>query len=75
MLYSRFLVLLIHLGSLNEEHVCKILEPVILTAVVFLVLASSDRLGIFLITDIVNRTIRGKNLKNVWQVVQKEETG
>ena len=75
MLCSRLLVLLIHLESLNEEHVFKILEPVILTAVIFLVLASSDRSGIFLITDIVNRTIRGKNLKNVWEVVQKEETG
>ena len=45
MLYSTFLVLLLHLGpsSLNEGwHIYKIVEPVILTAVVFLVLASSD---------------------------------
>ena len=45
MLYNTFLVLLIHLGpsSLNEGwHIYKIVEPVILTAVVFLVLASSD---------------------------------
>ena len=43
MLCSAFLVLLIHLGSLNEGwHIYKIVEPVILTAVVFLVLASSD---------------------------------
>ena len=74
MLCSRFFVLLIHLGSLNEGHVCKILEPVILTAVVFLVLIFSARSGIFLITDIVNRTTRGKNLKNVWEVVQNEGT-
>ena len=43
MLCSRFLVLLIHLASLNEAwHIYKIVEPVILTGVVFLVLASSD---------------------------------
>ena len=45
MLYNTFLVLLIHLGpsSLNEGwHIYKIVEPVILTAVVFLALASSD---------------------------------
>ena len=45
MLCNTFLVLLIHLGpsSLNEGwHIYKIVEPVILTAVVFLVLASSD---------------------------------
>ena len=45
MLYNTFLVLLLHLGpsSLNEGwHIYKIVEPVILTAVVFLVLASSD---------------------------------
>ena len=43
MLCSRFLVLLIHLGSLNEGwHIYKIVEPVILTAVVFLALAFSD---------------------------------
>ena len=56
MLYSTFLELLIHLESwsLNEGwHVYKIVEPVILTGVVFPVLASSDRSGIFLITDIV----------------------
>ena len=44
MLRSTFLVLLIHLGPwfLNEGwHVYKIIEPVILTDVVFLVLASS----------------------------------
>ena len=43
MLCSIFLVLLIHLlpWSLNE-HVYKIVEPVILTGVIFLVLASSD---------------------------------
>ena len=42
---SIFLVLLIHLGtwSLNEGwHIFKIVESVILTAVVILVLASSD---------------------------------
>ena len=42
---SKFLVLLIHLGpwSLNEGwHIYKIVESVILTAVVILVLASSD---------------------------------
>ena len=42
---STFLVLLIHLApwSLNESwHVYKIVEPDILTGVVFLVLASSD---------------------------------
>ena len=43
MLRSTFSVLLIHLGSLNEGwHVCKIIGPVILTAVVLLVLVSSD---------------------------------
>ena len=45
MLYSTFLVLLIHLGSwsLNEDwHIYKIVEPIILTGVVLLVLASSD---------------------------------
>ena len=45
MLCSTFFVLLIHLGSwpLNEGwHIYKIVEPVILTAVVFLALASSD---------------------------------
>ena len=45
MLCSRFLVLLIHLGSwsLNKGwHIYKIVESVILTGVVFLVLASSD---------------------------------
>ena len=34
-------------------HIYKIVEPVILTAVVYLVLTSSDRSGIFLKTDIV----------------------
>ena len=39
MLRSTFLVLLIHLGSLNEGwHIYKIVKPVILTGVVFLVL-------------------------------------
>ena len=45
MLYSTFLVLLIHLSpwSLNEDwHIYKIVEPVILIGVAFLVLASSD---------------------------------
>ena len=45
MLCSTILILLIHLGlwSLNEDwYIYKIVEPVILTAVVFLVLASSD---------------------------------
>ena len=45
MLCSTFLVLLIRLGpsSLNEGwHIYKIVEPFILTAVVFLALASSD---------------------------------
>ena len=56
MLCSTFLVLLIYLGSwsLNEgRDIHKIVEPVILTAVVFLALASNDRSGIFLITDII----------------------
>ena len=45
MLYSTFLVLLIHLWpwSLNEDwHIYKIVEPDVLTGVAFLVLASSD---------------------------------
>ena len=45
MLCSTFLLLLIHLGpwSLNGGwHIYKIVEPVILTGLVFLVLASSD---------------------------------
>ena len=43
MLRSTFLILLIHLGSLNEGwHIYKIVAPVILTDVVLLVLASSD---------------------------------
>ena len=43
MLCSTFLLLLIHLGFLNAGwHIYKIAEPVILTAVVFLALASSD---------------------------------
>ena len=45
MLCSIFLVLLIHLGpwSLNKGwHIYKIVEPVTLAGVVFLVLASSD---------------------------------
>ena len=40
--------------DLNEGwHIYKIVEPVVLTSVVFLVLASSDRSGIFLINDII----------------------
>ena len=45
MLCSTLLVLLIHLGpwSLNESwHIYKIVEPGILTGVVFLVLASNN---------------------------------
>ena len=45
MLYSTFLVLLIHLvpSSLNEGwYIYKIVEPVILTAIVFLMLTSND---------------------------------
>ena len=39
--------------DLNEGwHIYKIVESVIFTAVVFLALASSDRSGIFLISDI-----------------------
>ena len=48
MLCSTFLVLLIHLGSwsLNEGwHIYKIVEPVILTGVIFLV-SASNRLAI-----------------------------
>ena len=73
MLCSTFLVLLIHLGpwSLNEGwHIYKIVEPVILTAVVFLVLTSSNRFGIFLISDIIIL-----NDMYVWKVAQNEETG
>ena len=73
MLCSTFLVLLIHLGpwSLNEGwHIYKIVEPVILTAVVFLVLTSSNRFGIFLIPDIIIL-----NDMYVWKVAQNEETG
>ena len=56
MLCNTFLILLIHLGpwSLNEgRHIYKIVEPVVLTGVIFLVLASSDRFGIFLVIDII----------------------
>ena len=56
MLCGIFLVLLIHLGpwSLNEaQQIYKIVEPVILTDVVFLVLVSSDWSGIFLISDTI----------------------
>ena len=43
MLCSTFFVLSIHLGSLNVGwHIYKIVEPVILTGVVLLVLASND---------------------------------
>ena len=39
---------------MNEDwHISKIVEPVILTGVILLVLVSSDRSGIFLITDII----------------------
>ena len=42
MLFNRFLVLLIKLGSLNESWlIYKIVEPIILTGVVFLLLVSS----------------------------------
>ena len=42
MLFNRFLVLLVHLGSLNEGClIYKIVEPIIFTGVVFLALASS----------------------------------
>ena len=71
---SRFLVLLIHLGpwSLKESwHVYKIAEPVISIGVAFLVLASSDRSGIFLISDI----IVSNDFQTVWEVVENEETG
>ena len=77
MLYSTFLVLLIHLApwSLNENwHIYKIVEPVILTAVVFLVLASRDRSGIFLLTDIIILNDTQKNFKNVREVVENEKT-
>ena len=75
------MVLLIHLGSwsLNDVwHIYKILEPIILTAVVFLMLASGD-LAIdpeffwYLISTY--RMIRGENLRNVWEFVQNEEIG
>ena len=43
MLRNTFLVSLIHPGFLNESwHIYKIVEPVILTALVFLLLTSSD---------------------------------
>ena len=81
MLCSTFLVLLIHPGlwSLNEGwHIYKIVEPVILIGVVFLVLAFSDlaidpEFSWYLILSYW--MIRGKNLKNAWQVIQNEETG
>ena len=38
---------------ISKRHIYKIVEPVVLTGVVLLVLASSDRSGIFLITDIL----------------------
>ena len=49
-----------------------------MTAVVFLVLASSDpvidpEFSWYLISSY--RMIRGKNLKNAWEVVENEETG
>ena len=41
-------------GTINEDwHISKIVEPVILTGIVFLVLVSSDWSGIFLISDII----------------------
>ena len=81
MLCSTFLLFLIHLavGSLNEGwHIYKIVEPVVSTAVAFLALASSDpaidpEFSWYLISSY--RTIRGKNLKNAWQVAENEETG
>ena len=39
--------------TIIPKHIRKIVGPVIVTAVVFLALASSDRSAIFLITDIV----------------------
>ena len=65
--------------DLNEGwHIYKIVEQVIFTAVVFLALASSDlaidpEFSWYLISPY--RMTRGKNLKNVWQVVENEETG
>ena len=81
MLCSTLLVLLIHLGpwSLNEgRHIYKIVEPVIFTGVAFLVstfryLTIDPEFSWKLISSY--RMIRGKNLKNVWQVVENEETG
>ena len=41
-------------GTINEDwHISKIVEPAILTGIVFLVLVSSDWSGIFLISDII----------------------
>ena len=59
-------------------YIYKIVEPVILTGVIFLVLASSDlaidpEFSWWLISSY--RMIRGKNFKNVWKVVQNEESG
>ena len=81
MLRSTFLLFLIHLavGSLNEGwHIYKIVEPVVSTAVAFLALASSDlaidpEFSWWPISS--HRTIRGRNLRNVWQVVENEATG
>ena len=81
MLCSAFLILLIHLGSwsLNETwQIYKIVEPVVLTGVIFLVLASSDlaidpEFSWYLISSYW--MIRSENFKNVWEVVQNEETG
>ena len=70
MLCSIFLILSIHLGpwSLNEGwHIYQIVEPVILTAVVFPVLASSDRSGIFLIIDII--------ILNVYRMLYRKTCG
>ena len=83
MLCSTFLVLFqsIHLGpwSLNEAwQIYKIVEPIVLTAVVFLALASSDiaidsEFSRYPISSY--RMIRGKNFETVWEVVENEETG
>ena len=81
MLYSTLLVLLIHLRpwSLNEgQHIYKIVEPIVLTGMVFLVLESINpaidpEFSWYLISSY--RMIRSKNFKNVCKVVQNGETG
>ena len=80
MLCSTFFIL-IHLGpwSLNEgRYIYKIVEPAIFTGAVFLVSTSRDlaidpEFSWKLISSY--RMIRGRNLKNAWQVVENEETG